>query len=93
MPLSHEVVMEHLALLTAWQLTPDQKIVRDFKFKDFTEAKFFLDLITVIAQEEGHHPELIINYNKLKVVLTTHAAHGLTENDFTMAEIIEELNG
>jgi len=92
-PLSHESVAEHLALLTAWQLTPDQKITREFKFKDFTQAKYFFDIIASIAQEEGHHPELDINYNKLKVTLTTHAAHGLTENDFTMAEIIEELNG
>jgi thiol peroxidase len=92
-PLSHESVAEHLALLTAWQLTPDQKITREFKFKDFTQAKYFFDLIAAIAQEEGHHPELDINYNKLKVILTTHAVHGLTENDFTMAEIIEELNG
>ena len=93
MPLSHETVAEHLALLTGWQLTPDQKIIREFKFKDFTQAKYFFDIIASIAQEEGHHPELDINYNKLKVTLTTHAAHGLTENDFTMAEIIEELNG
>ena len=85
--------MEHLALLTAWQLTPDQKIVREFKFKDFTQAKYFLDLIATIAEEEGHHPELSINYNKLKVSLTTHAAQGLTENDFIMAKIIDELNG
>ena len=93
MPLAHEAVKEYLTPLTAWQLTPDQKIVREFKFKDFTQAKYFLDLIAAIAEEEGHHPELDINYNKLKVTLTTHAAQGLTENDFIMAKIIDELNG
>ena len=55
------------------------------------EAKYFLDLISVIAEEQGHHPTLTLIYNKLKVTLTTHAAGGLTENDFIMARIIDEL--
>ena len=57
------------------------------------EAKYFLDLISVIAEEQGHHPRLTLDYNKLNVTLTTHAARGLTENDFIMAKIIDELGG
>ncbi|MDO8489322.1 MAG: 4a-hydroxytetrahydrobiopterin dehydratase [Candidatus Omnitrophota bacterium] len=71
----------------------DKKITKEFKFKDFIEAKYFLDLISLIAEEQGHHPTLTIIYNRLKVTLTTHAAAGLTENDFIMAGIIDELGG
>jgi len=46
----------------------------------------------VIAEEEGHHPGLTLIYNRLKVTLTTHAAGGLTENDFIMAKHIDELD-
>ncbi len=71
----------------------DKKLTREFKFKDFIEAKYFLDLVSNIAEEQGHHPIMTIVYNKLKITLTTHAAGGLTENDFIMAKIIDELGG
>ncbi|MDD5154962.1 MAG: 4a-hydroxytetrahydrobiopterin dehydratase [Candidatus Omnitrophica bacterium] len=76
-----------------WELVEGKKIVKEFKFKDFIEAKYFLDLISVIAEEQGHHPTLTLIYNKLKVTLTTHAAGGLTQNDFIMAGLIDSLGG
>jgi len=48
-------------------------------------------LLAVIAQEQGRHPTFTLIYNKLKITLTTHAANELTENDFIMAQIINEL--
>ncbi|MDD4182820.1 MAG: thiol peroxidase [Candidatus Omnitrophica bacterium] len=74
-----------------WQLVEDKKIVKEFKFKDFIEAKYFLDLVSIISEEQGHHPNLTLIYNKLKITLTTHAVGGLSENDFIMAKIIDEL--
>ena len=74
-----------------WQLVEDKKITKEFKFKDFQEAKYFLDLVSVIAEEQGHHPTLTSIYNRLKISLTTHSAGGVTENDFIMARIIDEL--
>jgi len=74
-----------------WELVEYRKIVKEFKFKDFVDAKYFLDLVSVVAQAEGHHPTLTLMYNKLKITLTTHAASGLTKNDFIMAGIIDKL--
>lgn len=82
-----------LAEYRGWQLLEDKKILKEFKFKDFVEAKYFLDLIAVIAEEQGHHPGISIIYNKVKITLTTHAAGGLTENDFIMAKLIDEVGG
>ncbi|MDO8488845.1 MAG: thiol peroxidase, partial [Candidatus Omnitrophota bacterium] len=90
-PLPKEKIETMLAQCHGWELADDKKIVKEFKFADFIEAKYFLDLISAIAQDQGHHPALTIIYNKLKVTLTTHAAGGLTENDFIMAGIIDEL--
>ncbi len=92
-PLPKEKIEELLLRHSGWQLVEDKKIVKEFKFQDFPEAKYFLDILAVIAQEQGHHPTLAIIYNKLKVTLTTHAAGGLTENDFIMAGIIDEAGG
>jgi 4a-hydroxytetrahydrobiopterin dehydratase len=69
----------------------DKKLVKEFKFKDFIEAKYFLDLIAVVAEEQGHHPTLTIIFDLVRVTLTTHAAGGLTDNDFIMSKIIDEL--
>lgn len=91
--LAKDKVDRLLAIHRGWLLVEDKKIVKEFKFKDFVEAKYFLDLISIIAEEQGHHPNFSLIYNKLKVTLTTHAAGGLTENDFIMAKIIDELGG
>jgi thioredoxin-dependent peroxiredoxin len=85
--------MKLLAKFRGWELLEDRKLVKEFKFKDFVEAKYFLDLVSVIAEEQGHHPTMTIIYNKFKVTLTTHAAGGLTENDFIMAKYIDEIGG
>lgn len=92
-PLPKEKIERLLAKYRGWELAEDKKLIKEFKFKDFTEAKYFLDLIAVIAQEQAHHPTLTLIYNKLKITLTTHAVGGLSENDFIMAKIIDELGG
>jgi len=96
-PMPKEKIEKLIAQYRGWQLVEDKKITKEFKFKDFVEAKYFLDLVSIMSEEQGHHPALTLMYNKLKITLTTHAAGGLTENDFIMArifdEIAEEYNG
>ena len=91
LPLTKEKIETLLAQYRGWQLVEDRKLVKELKFKDFKEAKHFFDLVAVHAEEQGHHPNFSLAYNKLKITLTTHAAGGLTENDFIMAKIIDEL--
>lgn len=91
LPLPKDKIERLLANYRGWALVEDKKLVKEFKFKDFVEAKYFLDLVSVIAEEQGHHPTMTIIYNKLKITLTTHAVGGLTENDFIMGHIIDEL--
>jgi thiol peroxidase len=90
-PLPKEKIEKLIAQYRGWQLVDDKKLVKELKCKDFLEAKSALDQVCVIAQEQGHHPTLLLMYNKLKITLTTHASGGLTDNDFIMAKIIDEL--
>lgn len=92
-PLPIKRVNELMVRHPGWLLVEDKKITREFKFKDFVDAKYFLDLTSIIAEEQGHHPIMTLTYGKLKITLTTHVAKGLTENDFIMARIIDELGG
>ncbi|MDP3786095.1 MAG: 4a-hydroxytetrahydrobiopterin dehydratase [Candidatus Omnitrophota bacterium] len=92
-PLPKEKIDELIKGAAGWQLIEDKKIQKEFKFSDFAEAKYFLDIVSVIAEEQGHHPTMTIIYNKVKMTLTTHASGGLTENDFIMARIIDGIGG
>lgn len=89
--LSHDEIIKRKLLLEGWDLLEDKKLVRELGFKSFIEAKYFLDILSSVAEEQKHHPQMTLNYNKLKIILFTHAVKGLTENDFVMANIINEL--
>lgn len=90
-PLEKNRIEELLGGLEGWELIEDKKIKKAFKFKDFVEAKYFVDIVSIIAEEEGHHPVISINYNKVMITLTTHAIGGLSDNDFIMARVIDEI--
>jgi thiol peroxidase len=89
--LAEREVLAMSARRPRWEVVEQRKIVREFTFEDFQSAKYFLDLVAALAEEQGHHPAMTLTYGKVKVTLTTHAAGGLTRNDFTMAGIIDDL--
>ncbi len=75
-----------------WVLATDaKKISREFQFKDFQEAMAFINKAAVLAENEGHHPDIHIFYNRVKLELSTHAVGGLSENDFILAAKINAL--
>jgi thiol peroxidase len=86
-----QTVQQLIAQHRNWELVEARKLVKEFHFNDFADAKYFLDLVAMVAQEEGHHPTMTLSYQKVRITLTTHAAGGLTDNDFIMARIIDEL--
>lgn len=89
--LPKEKINQLIKSLNNWQLIEDKKLQKEFKFKDFVEAKYFLDLIAMIAEEQQHHPTFMLDYNKLLITLSTHAVKGLSDNDFIIAKIIDEI--
>jgi len=73
-----------------WRVTDEgKKIKRDFTFPDFKEAMEFANKVAGVAEEEQHHPDISISYNKVVISLWTHAIGGLSENDFIMAAKID----
>lgn len=73
----------------AWKLE-ETRIRRRFKFRNFRDALQFANKIGDLAEAEGHHPDLGVGWGYVKVTLTTHAASGLTDNDFIMAAKIDK---
>ena len=67
-----------------WSLR-EGHLFSSFKFRNFKEAMTFVNSLASLAEEEGHHPDICIHYNRVEVELWTHAIKGLSENDFIMA--------
>ncbi len=67
------------------------RLVRRFEFGDFRKAMEFVNRVADIAEEEGHHPDIAIHWNRVDLVLWTHKIGGLHENDFILAAKISRL--
>ena len=65
-------------------------LTKHFKFKGFLPAVDFVNRIAPIAEAEGHHPDLLLGWGYATVRLWTHAAGGLTENDFILAAKVDQ---
>jgi 4a-hydroxytetrahydrobiopterin dehydratase len=84
---------EYLSQVEGWTLDQEsKKISKEYKFKDFIGAINFVNKISEIAESEGHHPDIHINYNKVRLELSTHAIGGLSENDFIVAAKVDASN-
>lgn len=85
--LSPSQVKEMLAEATHWRHDEEREaIVREFVFKDFSQAFSFMTQVALAAEKFDHHPEWANVYNRVNIVLTTHDAGGLTERDFEIAK-------
>jgi len=89
--MSEQQANELLKQVPSWT-KKDLHILRQFTFENFKKAIDFVNKVADIAEQEGHHPDITINYNKVNIDLWTHAINGLSENDFIMAAKIDEIN-
>ena len=67
------------------------QIAKRFDFADFLGAMAFVDKMAALAEQEGHHPDFCVHYSRVDVTLWTHAARGLSENDFILASKLDAI--
>lgn len=90
-PLSNEQINTELDDLPEWK-HEDNKLTKEFSFKDFPHAISFITRLAFEAEDRVHHPEIFNVYNTVNISLSTHDARGkVTEKDVTLAKIIESL--
>jgi 4a-hydroxytetrahydrobiopterin dehydratase len=90
-PLSDGQISEEIKDLDEWK-HKDDKLNREYKFKNFREAMVFITRIAFEAEEQVHHPEIFNVYNTVNISLSTHDAGGkVTEKDIRLAKTIESL--
>lgn len=83
-------IQEGMKSLRGWSLE-GEVIVKDFSFKDFKESLAFVNKVGEIAEKEGHHPDIVLSYNRVRLMLTTHSSKGLTAKDFEVAALLDQL--
>ena len=82
--LSAEELTAVLREMPEWALE-ESKLVRFWTFRDFLEAMAFVNHVAKLAEQAGHHPDIDIRYNRVKLALVSHDAGGITARDAAMA--------
>lgn len=78
-----------LATLPDWTAEGDA-IVKTYRFRDFVVAIAFVNRVAELAERAGHHPDIDIRYNRVRLALTTHDAGGITTNDTALAAQLDD---
>ena len=74
-----------------WSVIGEHHLRRELRFPDFKQALDFVNRVGALAEQEGHHPDILLAWGKAEVTLWTHKIDGLTESDFIMAAKIDRL--
>ena len=88
--LSPDAAQARLTQLPGWQIESGE-LVRTFEFPDFVAALAFVNKVGNLAESAGHHPDIDIRYNRVRLALVTHSAGGLTAKDFDLAAQVRNL--
>jgi 4a-hydroxytetrahydrobiopterin dehydratase len=72
-----------------WDIANEHHLHREFRFPDFKQALAFVNRVGDIAEQEGHHPDILLAWGKAEITTWTHKIDGLTESDFILAAKID----
>ena len=83
--LTAEEIAPLMAQLDGWSVDGVKKLTKTYTFPDFAQALAFVNRAGAVAEEEGHHPEVLLGWGLARVEIWTHAIDGLSESDFVLA--------
>ena len=81
--------------IDGWEVKSNEKKIyfleKKFKFKNFLNSQKFINEVSQISENEGHHPDILFGWGYAQIKITTHAIEGLSENDFILAAKIDQI--
>ena len=77
--------------LPGWEVANEHHLHKAFTFPDFVQALAFVNRVGDLAEQQGHHPDIVLTWGKVEITIWTHAINGLTESDFILAAKIDQL--
>ena len=93
-PMDATQISKYAPQVSQWELVDKEniaKLMHKFKFRNFAQAISFADKVGALAEKNGHHPKLVVEWGRVTVYWWTHAVGGLHRNDFIMAAKTDEL--
>ena len=87
--LSDKEIINELTLLNDWVLN-DNQITKVYKLNSFMEVISLANLVSDKSEQIDHHPKMIIDFNQIEFLITTHSEGGVTSLDIMLASFIEE---
>ena len=90
-PLKGEELKKLHSNIPGWEVVTEHHLHREFHFPDFKQALDFVNRVGAIAEQEGHHPDILLAWGKVGITSWTHTVDGLTESDFILAAKIDRL--
>jgi 4a-hydroxytetrahydrobiopterin dehydratase len=90
-PLEGEELASLQKQVDGWNVVEQHHVTKTFTFPNFREALKFVNQVGELAEEQGHHPDIILAWGKVEIRTWTHKINGLTESDFILAAKIDQL--
>jgi 4a-hydroxytetrahydrobiopterin dehydratase len=90
-PLGGHEIQDFIKELDGWEVVREHHLRKLYKFKDFREALEFVNRVGELAEEQGHHPDILLAWGRVEITIWTHKIDGLTESDFILAAKIDKL--
>ena len=88
-------IHKYLKMVDGWEVKADEEkiyyLIKEFKFNDFAESQDFVNKVGKIAENEGHHPDILFGWGYARVKIFTHKIKGLHESDFVLAAKVDEI--
>ena len=84
-PFGAEEIKKYLVEVPGWEVKEEKLLSKEYKCRDFKGSIEFVKKVAAVAEQENHHPDICIFYNKVRLDISTHAIGGLSENDFILA--------
>ena len=94
-PFDTQEIHKYLKKIDGWNVKSDEEksffLIKEFKFENFLESQNFTNKVGVIAEREGHHPDISFGWGYCRIKIFTHAIKGLAESDFILAAKIDKI--
>lgn len=90
-PLEGEEIGRLLKELSGWEAVREHHLSKRYEFKNFAAALEFVNRVSSLAEEQGHHPDISFGWGYAEITIWTHKIDGLTESDFILAAKIDEI--
>jgi 4a-hydroxytetrahydrobiopterin dehydratase len=90
-PLRGQEIQQLIKELDGWDVVREHHLRKAYEFKNFREALEFVNRVGELAEEQGHHPDILLAWGRVEITIWTHKIDGLTESDFILAAKIDKL--